>query len=246
MMSFFKRFKKASVKQTTDVEDTLLNQDFPLQGTALPGSAGEHALQERFGTSKRALKFYDRQMLDHLSPIMRDYIPKQEIAFIATSDKHGECDCSARFGEPGFVRVVNEHFLIYPEYRGNGVLASQGNIVENPHIGIVFVDFYETTVGLHVNGKARVVDNAQLLEYCDELPDDILQEAKTSGRKRPERWILVNVEEAYIHCSKHIPKLQKVEKNIDWGTDDDAAKGGDFFGLQGYSGKASMRFIPQT
>lgn len=200
--------------------------------TLVPGSKGEHSLQEKYGTRQRALKFYDKQMLNHLSPVMQEFIAKQEIMFVATADSHGECDNSARFGKPGFVRVINQYFLIYPEYRGNGVLASQGNILENPHIGIIFVDFFETTVGLHVNGAARVIENDRLLESSDELPQDILNEMQLEGHKQPERWVMVEVDEAYIHCSKHVPLLKKQDKRIDWGTDNAAAKGGDFFQLE--------------
>jgi predicted pyridoxine 5'-phosphate oxidase superfamily flavin-nucleotide-binding protein/truncated hemoglobin YjbI len=199
--------------------------------TLLPGSEGEHFLQEKYGTRQRALKFYNKQVLNYLSPIMKEYIAKQEILFIATSDKHGECDCSFRFGRPGFVRVLNDNHLAYPEYRGNGVMASQGNILENPHIGMIFVDFFASTVGLHVNGKARTVENEELLKFRKNLPEDVVAEIKTEGRFRPERWLLVEVEEAYIHCSKHVPLLKKAEKEITWGTDDDGLKRSDFFAL---------------
>jgi hypothetical protein len=52
-------------------------------------------------------------------------------------------------------------------------------------------------------------------------------------RKEPgnlERWVIVSVEEAYMHCSKHIPMMQKVSHEVQWGTDDVRAKGGDYFG----------------
>jgi predicted pyridoxine 5'-phosphate oxidase superfamily flavin-nucleotide-binding protein len=96
-----------------------------------PGSLGEHILQETFGTKDRAEGFYKRQMLDRLNGPMRDFIALQEMVFIATSDAKGNCDCSFRAGLPGFVRVLGESTLVYPEYRGNGVLASLGNIHEN-------------------------------------------------------------------------------------------------------------------
>lgn len=203
--------------------------------TLLPGSEGEHYLQDKYGTRQRALRFYDKQVLNYLSPVMQEFISSQEVLFIATSDKHGECDCSFRFGNPGFVRVLSENYLVYPEYRGNGVLASQGNITENPHIGMIFVDFFVSTVGLHVNGKAKVVENEELDKFQKKLPVDIVQEMRTEGKCRPERWIMVEVEEAYIHCSKHIPLLKKAEKEITWGTDDDGLKRSDFFALQDIS-----------
>ena len=199
--------------------------------TLLPGSEGEHFLQQKYGTTQRALRFYDKQVLNYLSPVLKEFITGIEVLFIATSDKHGECDCSFRFGRPGFVRALNNNYLVYPEYRGNGVLASQGNITENPHIGMIFVDFFASTVGLHVNGKARIVENDELNKFHKDLPQDVVEEMNSEGRFRPERWIMVEIEEAYIHCSKHIPLLKKADKEITWGTDDDGIKRSDFFAL---------------
>lgn len=193
-----------------------------------PGSAGEHELQQRYDTFRRAAAFYDKQMLDHLNPLMREYIARQEMAFIATADAHGECDASFRAGPRGFVRMLDERTLMYPEYRGNGVLASLGNISENGHVGILFVDFFYSGVGLHVNGRARVVDAdavaafepilariAGVAAIWDEVPDK---------KKTPERWVLVDVVEAYIHCSKHIPILRQLEDGAE-----DHRQSGDFF-----------------
>lgn len=198
----------------------------------LPGSDGEHGLQEKYGTKDRACTFYDRQVLDYLAPAMREFIPLQEFLFVSTSDRHGECDCTSKFGEPGFIRVLSDKHLIYPEYRGNGVYANSGNLAENPHIAMLIVDFYRDAVGLHVNGKARVVENPELLACADKLPEDILEEINREGKRRPERWVMVEVEEAYIQCSKHIPLLKKLDRKIDWGTDSVAAKKGDYFQLQ--------------
>jgi truncated hemoglobin YjbI/predicted pyridoxine 5'-phosphate oxidase superfamily flavin-nucleotide-binding protein len=199
--------------------------------TLLPGSEGEHFLQQKYGTTQRALRFYDKQVLNYLSPVMKEFIAGIEVLFIATSDKHGDCDCSFRFGKPGFVRTLSDNYLVYPEYRGNGVLASQGNITENPHIGMIFVDFFASTVGLHVNGKAKIVENEDLKKFQKDLPQAVMAEISAEGRFRPERWIMVEIEEAYIHCSKHIPLLKKAEKEITWGTDDDGLKRSDFFAL---------------
>jgi predicted pyridoxine 5'-phosphate oxidase superfamily flavin-nucleotide-binding protein len=126
--------------------------------TLLPGSDGEHALQAKYCTKERANGFYGRQVLSFLSPLMRDFISRQEFLFVATSDRHGECDCPSKFGEPGFIRVLSEKYLAYPEYRGNGVFANLGNISENPHIAMLILDFFRDSVGLHVNGKARIIE----------------------------------------------------------------------------------------
>ena len=152
-------------------------------------------------------------------------IAKQEMVFVATSSASGDCDCSPRFGKAGFVSVLNNETLAYPEYRGNGVFASLGNIIENPHIGMVFVDFFNTTVGLHINGKAN---SYKTLELPHEFSSSI-RELSKNIEAQIERWVIIAVDEAYIHCSKHVPKLEKKEKKIRWGTDDKKEKSVDFF-----------------
>jgi uncharacterized protein len=169
--------------------------------TGLPGSHGEHVLQRLFDTGERAERFYGKQVLDHLNAQMRAFIARQEMAFVATADAGGECDSSLRTGPPGFIRTLDEHTLAYPEYRGNGVLASLGNILENAHIGILMVDFFRDLVGLHVNGHAEILTKT---EMAARAPHTALPE---SAGGRTERWVTVRVEEAYIHCSKHIPLL---------------------------------------
>ena len=198
----------------------------------LPGSRGEHALQRAHGTERRAEAFYKHQVLDRLNDRMREFIAGQELMFVSTADAAGNCDCSVRAGPPGFVVVVDERTLAYPEYRGNGVMASLGNISENEHIGLLFVDFFRSTVGCHVNGEARVVENDALLASAGALREAVGRALADTAGRRPERWVVVRVEEAYIHCSKHIPLLAKGDKNIPWGTDDPAAKGGDHFGVR--------------
>ncbi len=186
----------------------------------LPGSRGEHHLQAEFGTEQRALAFYNKQVLSHLSPLMREYVARQDLMFIATADARGECDCSLRTGEPGFVRVLDDRHVAYPELRGNGVMSSMGNIVENPHVSLAFFDFCSTTIGLHINGRARIVNSPTL--------EGVPGVSESYGRKI-ERWVVVEIVEAYIHCSKHIPLMKRLDKSIDWGTDDTVKKGGDFF-----------------
>ena len=79
-----------------------------------PGSAGEHQAQAMFGTGRRALAFYNKQMLDYLNEPMRDFIAQREFVFISTADSRGECDCSFRAGPRGFVQSLDDRTLIYP------------------------------------------------------------------------------------------------------------------------------------
>ncbi len=185
-----------------------------------PGSQGEHVLQQKLGTVKRANAFYDNQVLDHLTPLMREFIERMQMAFIATSDAHGECDSSFRAGPAGFVRVIDERTVMWPEYKGNGVMASMGNIAENGYVGLLFVDFFETAVGLHVNGQATIVENAAIEAFgglFDRLPFATAVATSEDNKKTPERWVVVSIDEAYIHCSKHIPHLQYAPEGEDSG-----------------------------
>ena len=157
---------------------------------------GERQLQDRLGTPERADAFHAWQTLRHLNDAMRDFIARQEMMFLATADAAGDCDSTFRAGPPGFVRVLDEQHLSWPEYRGNGVMASLGNITENAHVGLLFIDFREA-IGLHVNGTAEIVEDP------DEQPD-------TPPGRRARVWIVARVHEAYIHCAKHIPHLVKI------------------------------------
>ena len=78
------------------------------------GSKGERTLQAKVGTADKASAFYEKQMLNHLNPYMREFISKQEMVFIATADSKGECDCSFRAGKQGFVRVLDDKSLVCP------------------------------------------------------------------------------------------------------------------------------------
>jgi predicted pyridoxine 5'-phosphate oxidase superfamily flavin-nucleotide-binding protein len=194
-------------------------------GEFAPGSAGERLVQERSGSVERADRFYRQQVLPELNDRMIEFLGRQEMMFVSTADALGHADCTLRAGPPGFVDALTPGRVAWPEYRGNGVMASIGNILENPNVGLLFVDFFRDVIGLHVNGHATVASDAEMRREFPHLPTD-----PVPGR-RAERWVNVFVDEAYIHCAKHIPRLRKVTaEERAWGTDDMRRKGGDFFG----------------
>ncbi|MEV7005881.1 pyridoxamine 5'-phosphate oxidase family protein [Streptosporangium sp. NPDC051022] len=211
----------------SDVElmDQRTPYDGPDGGEDLPGSRGEHVLQRLFATRDRARRFYDRQVVDHLTPHMREFVARQEMVFVGTADASGNCDTTFRAGPPGFVRVLDDSTLMYPEFRGNGVLASLGNILENPHLSLLFVDFFEDLVGLHVNGAATITT-----AYDAARRHGLADEDRTVPGRRAERWVMVRVEEAYIHCSKHIPLLARQDRRRR-GPEAGRPAGDDYFGV---------------
>jgi predicted pyridoxine 5'-phosphate oxidase superfamily flavin-nucleotide-binding protein len=204
---------------------------------ALPGSEGEHRLQQKYGTATRARAFYHHQVINHLNDAMREFIARQELMFIASADAKGEADCGFRCGHPGFVKALDERRLVYPEYRGSGVMASLGNLTENPHVGLLFIDFTEQ-IGLHINGRAGIMENDAFLKFLKNHPaeqavlgDAVLKDIIESDGGHLERWVMVLVLEAYVQCSKHIPPMRRLDHEIVWGADTGhKVHGGDYFG----------------
>ena len=203
----------------------------------LPGSDGEHRLQQKYGTTVQALAFYKHRMLKFLNPAMQAFIARQEMVFVATADRKGHAHSSFRAGHAGFVKVLDEKTIVYPEFRGNGVMSTLGNISENPHVGLTFIDFETDRIGLHVNGAARIVEKDEIEELVKGHPsadlvlgDPVLTQLVGGDGGSLERWLMVSVVDAFVHCSKHIPRMRKMETEITWGTDDVRAKGGDYFG----------------
>ena len=181
-----------------------------------PGSEGERTLQAAFGTEERAREFYDESVHDELTDRMTEFVAERIIFFLSTASEQGTTDCSVRVGPPGFVSVLDPSRIAYPEYRGNGVQASLGNLRENPHATLLFVDWWDSTVGLHINGRAH-------------LRESLPAAHDPTGGDRTKTWVEIEIEEAYIHCAKHIPQLSIESFDPPWGTDDGDAKNAGFF-----------------
>lgn len=186
------------------------------------GTDGERLAQDLYGSGDRAERFYRDQLVETLTPRMAEFVGEQGRFTIASADADGRPDLSVRFGEPGFVRVLDERTLCWPELRGNGVMTTLGNIAKNPAVHLMFLDAGER-IGLHVRGDARVVS---VDEMHDRHPD--VADTPFTGRP-PERWVIVALESGYIHCRKHFPRT---DAPVEWGTDDVKAKGGDYFGAK--------------
>ena len=125
---------------------------------ACPGSEGEHRLQDAFGTRGRAQRFYRDQFRDRL--FRRWSTSSGAWKWCSSPPPTGAATVTPRCarGRPASCACSTTATLAYPEYRGNGVMASLGNLSENPHIGLLMIDFVEDLIGLHVNGRAKVFD----------------------------------------------------------------------------------------
>lgn len=124
----------------------------------------------------------------------REFLARCSMFFLATADAQGHPECSYKGGLPGFVRVVDDKTLAFPDYDGNGMYRSLGNVLVNPHVGILFIDF-EKPRRLRVNGVAHVSE------------DDALREAF------PGSVFIVRVTAANIfpNCPRYVHTMTTVE-----------------------------------
>lgn len=122
------------------------------------------------------------------------FIERCPMFFIATSDAHGHPDCSYKGGMPGFVRVVGDRTLAFPEYDGNGMYRTWGNVLVNPHVGLLFLDF-ENSKRIRVNGTAQISE------------DDPLRSEFTGS----VFIIRVTATRIFPNCPRYIHKMQLVE-----------------------------------
>lgn len=126
---------------------------------------------------------------DRLNPLTRKFIERSPFLCLATADQRGTCDVSPRGDPAGFVRILDDVTLLVPERPGNRIADSLRNIIQNPHVGLIFII---PGVGdtFRINGRATLTTDRALLEAC-------AVEAKI-----PKLGILVDIEQAYTHCSK--------------------------------------------
>src|SRR3989440_12002284 len=123
---------------------------------------GSRELQDRFDTRRIADRIDERLVQSTIGPSEREFIERADMFFLATADEWGRPNCSYKGGDPGFVRVLDEHTLAFPNYDGNGMFLSTGNITRNPAVGLLFIDF-ERGHRTRVNGEAVLDSSAELL-----------------------------------------------------------------------------------
>ena len=96
-------------------------------------------LQREFDTDRLADRIEERLYREQISADDRAFIERLDMFFLATADKAGRPNCSYKGGDPGFVRVIDAHNLVFPNYDGNGMFISMGNTLENPDVGLLFI-----------------------------------------------------------------------------------------------------------
>lgn len=130
------------------------------------------------------------QRVENLTEKQRNWIAKADTFFIASFDPETGADASHRGGYPGFIRVLNENKLIFPDYSGNNMFNTLGNISVNPNAGLLFIDF-ERGNTLQITGKAQVIwDKNRIAEFtgAERLVEFEIERVIEIAGAIPLRW----------------------------------------------------------
>lgn len=125
---------------------------------------GNRRLQDQFDSRRISDRLEEKLTRQAFTNQDRAFIEQSMFFFLATADAQGRPDCSFKGGAPGFVRVVGPGELAFPDYDGNGMFKSLGNILANPGVGLLFIDMGEKPRRLRVNGTASVSRDDPLMQ----------------------------------------------------------------------------------
>jgi len=124
---------------------------------------GNRDLQARFGSRALADRLVEKLNRERFTDADKAFIETCQFFFLATADAAGRPDCSYKGGPPGFARVVAPDLLVFPDYDGNGMFKSLGNVAANPAVGLLFIAMGEKPKRLRVNGTAQLSEDDPLL-----------------------------------------------------------------------------------
>ena len=125
---------------------------------------GNRRLQDQFDSRRISDRLEEKLTRQAFTDQDRAFIEQSMFFFLATADADGRPDCSFKGGAPGFVRVVGPGELAFPDYDGNGMFKSLGNILANPGVGLLFIDMGSKPRRLRVNGTASVSRDDPLMQ----------------------------------------------------------------------------------
>ena len=159
---------------------------------------GSRELQDRFDTRRIADRLEQRNLRREFTDADRETIGSAPMFFLATIDPDGFPDVSYKGGMPGFVQVVGESTLAFPNYDGNGMYKSLGNVSANPHVGLVFIRWIERPKKLRIQGRASLHFDDPLLE---ELPGAQL-------------IVRVEAERVFDNCPRYLHRMELREHSL--------------------------------
>jgi uncharacterized protein len=159
---------------------------------------GNRRLQDQFDSRRIPDRLEEKLTHSQFTEGDKTIVEDAAYFFLATADAEGRPDCSFKGGMPGFVRVVGPSELAFPDYDGNGMFKSLGNILVNPNVGMLFIAMHGKPQRLRVNGTATVSG------------DDPLR-AETLAAQLIVR---VTARAIFPNCPRYIPSMQLIEPSI--------------------------------
>lgn len=159
---------------------------------------GNRRMQDEFDSRKIADRLEEKLTRREFTADDKDFIESAIYFFIATADAQGRPDCSFKGGAPGFVRVTGPSELAFPDFDGNGMFKSLGNLLVNPNVGLLFIAMHGKPKRLRVNGAAHI------------SRDDALMR-ETVGAQLIVR---VAARAIFPNCPRYIPTMQVVEPSV--------------------------------
>jgi predicted pyridoxine 5'-phosphate oxidase superfamily flavin-nucleotide-binding protein len=164
-----------------------------------PYHEGSRRLQDQFDTRRLADRL-DEKFLQRpvIGPDDRAFIERMDMFFLATTDAENRPQCSYKGGEPGFVRVLDEQTVAFPNYDGNGMYLSMGNLAVNPHVGMLFIDFVSARPSrLRLNGMASIDPQDELI----------------AGYPEAQFVVRVRATHVFPNCPRYIHRMELVERS---------------------------------
>jgi predicted pyridoxine 5'-phosphate oxidase superfamily flavin-nucleotide-binding protein len=159
---------------------------------------GNRRLQDEFESRKISDRLEEKLTRREFTPDDKDFIESAIYFFIATADAQGRPDCSFKGGAPGFVRVTGPSELAFPDFDGNGMFKSLGNLLVNPNVGLLFIAMHGKPKRLRVNGAAHISREDPLM-------------GQTVGAQLIVR---VAARAIFPNCPRYIPTMQVVEPSL--------------------------------
>ncbi|MFI4976140.1 MAG: pyridoxamine 5'-phosphate oxidase family protein [Caulobacterales bacterium] len=159
---------------------------------------GQRELQDRFGSRALADRLEEKLRRDRFNEADKAFVEESPFFFLATADAQGRPDCSFKGGLPGFVRIAAPDLLIWPDYDGNGMFRSLGNIRVNPNVGLLFMRIGDKPGRLRINGVAQIAFEEEQLE----------------GFAGGQMLVKVTPTDIFPNCPRYIPQLQLVEPSV--------------------------------
>ncbi|MGY2909594.1 pyridoxamine 5'-phosphate oxidase family protein [Bradyrhizobium sp. URHC0002] len=159
---------------------------------------GNRKLQDKFDSRRISDRLEEKLTRREFNDDDKKFIESLPYFFLATADSKGRPDCSFKGGAPGFVRITGPSEIAFPDYDGNGMFKSLGNVLVNADVGLLFIAMHGKPRRLRINGSASVSDSDPLL-------------SETVGAQLIVR---VAARAIFPNCPRYIPTMSSIEPSM--------------------------------